>query len=175
MSTAELAIILIDARKGMMTQTKRHSYLCHLMGIKNFVIAVNKMDLVNLNENIFKKINSEYKDFANSIGILNFTTIPISALRGDNISKKSSNTKWYNGSNLLDHLETIVTENSFGETSEFLMPVQWVNRTTNDFRGYSGKIASGRIKVGETVKIFPSGKTSKIDRIVTFDDLTKRM
>ena len=144
------------------------------MGIKNFVIAVNKMDLVNFNEDTFKKINSEYKEFANSIGILNFTIIPISALKGDNISKKSSNTKWYNGSNLLDHLETIVTENSFGETSEFLMPVQWVNRTTNDFRGYSGKIASGKIKVGDAVKIFPSGKTSKIDRIVTYDgDLTK--
>ena len=168
-STADLAIILIDARKGVLTQTRRHSYLCHLIGIKNIVLAVNKMDLVNYEQETFDQIVEEYKHFATEIGIDKFTALPISGFKGDNITAVSKNTPWYQGSPLMHHLETVNLEQVHDDQYAFRMPVQWVNRPNLDFRGFCGKIASGQVRPGDEVRILPSGKTSHIDRIVTQD------
>ena len=168
-STADLAIILIDARKGVLTQTRRHSYLCHLIGIKNIVLAVNKMDLVNYEQETFDQIVEEYKHFAKEIGIDKFTALPISGFKGDNITAVSKNTPWYQGSPLMHHLETVSLEQVDDDQDAFRMPVQWVNRPNLDFRGFCGKIASGQVRPGDEVRILPSGKTSHIDRIVTQD------
>ena len=168
-STAELAVILIDARKGVLTQTRRHSYLCHLLGIKNIVLAVNKMDLVDYDEATFDAIVADYTEFANSIGITTFTTIPISGFKGDNIATHSDATKWYSGPTLMTHLEGVDLDQTTGAAQEFRMPVQWVNRPNLDFRGFSGKIAAGMIEPGDEVRVLPSGKTSHVDRIVTYD------
>ena len=168
-STAELAVILIDARKSVLTQTRRHSYLCHLLGIQNIVLAVNKMDLVDYDQAIFDAIVADYTEFANSIGIMAFTAIPISGFRGDNIAAHADATNWYSGPTLIAHLEGVKLDQNTGTTQEFRMPVQWVNRPNLDFRGFSGKIAAGVIKPGDEVRILPSGKTSHVDRIVTFD------
>lgn len=168
-STAELAVILIDARKGMLTQTRRHSYLCHLLGIKNFVLAVNKMDLVGYDKTIFNTIAKDYYEFAHSIGIKNFISIPISSLNGDNITMGSNNTSWYKGITLMKHLESIELNEVKEITQGFRMPVQWVNRPNLDFRGFSGKIVTGSIRKGDEIRILPSGSSSYIDRIVTFD------
>ncbi len=168
-TTADLAIILIDARKGVLTQTRRHSYLCHLIGIKNIVLAVNKMDLVNYEQETFDQIVEEYKHFATEIGIDKFTALPISGFKGDNITAVSKNTPWYQGSPLMHHLETVNLEQVHDDQDAFRMPVQWVNRPNLDFRGFCGKIASGQVRPGDEVRILPSGKTSHIDRIVTQD------
>jgi bifunctional enzyme CysN/CysC len=168
-STADLAIILIDARKGVLTQTRRHSYACKLIGIKNIVLAVNKMDLIDYDQSKYQAIIDDYSEFANSIGIDSFTAIPISGLAGDNIATKSANTPWYDSKALIDHLETVELDVTSDQTSPFRMPVQWVNRPNLDFRGFSGTIESGSIGPGDDIRILPSGKTSKIDRIVTFD------
>ena len=168
-STADLAIILIDARKGVLTQTRRHSYLCHLIGINNIVLAVNKMDLVNYEQETFDQIVEEYKHFATEIGIDKFTALPISGFKGDNITADSKNTPWYQGSPLMHHLETVNLEQVDDDQDAFRMPVQWVNRPNLDFRGFCGKIASGQVRPGDEVRILPSGKTSHIDRIVTQD------
>ena len=168
-STAELAIILVDARKGILTQTRRHSYLCHLLGIKNFILAINKMDLVQYEEAIFNKILLDYTNFTNQIGIEEFTAIPISGIEGDNITAHSDFTPWYNGTTLMSHLENIKFNENKRATQGFCMPVQWVNRPNLDFRGFSGKVISGEIKPGDEVCVLPSGKTSHVDRIVTFD------
>ena len=168
-STADLAIILIDARKGVLTQTRRHSYLCHLIGIKNIVLAVNKMDLVNYEQETFDQIVEEYKHFATEIGIDKFTALPISGFKGDNITAVSKNTPWYQGSPLMHHLEIVSLEQVDDDQDAFRMPVQWVNRPNLDFRGFCGKIASGQVRPGDEVRILPSGKTSHIDRIVTQD------
>ncbi len=168
-STADLAVILIDARKGMLTQTCRHSYLCHLLGIQNFVLVVNKMDLVDYNQEVFDSIVYNYYEFAKRIGIQNLTSIPISGLKGDNITIRSDSTPWYNGLTLIDHLESIKLGQTGDKTQNFCMPVQWVNRPNSDFRGFSGKITAGSIKIGEEVVILPSKKTSHVERIVTFD------
>ena len=168
-STAELAVILIDARKGVLTQTRRHSYLCHLLGIKNIVLAVNKMDLVDYDQAKFDAIVANYTEFANSIGITAFTAIPISGFKGDNIAAHSDATNWYSGPTLMAHLEGVDLDQNSDEAQEFRMPVQWVNRPNSDFRGFSGKIAAGTIKPGDEVRILPSGKTSHVDRIVTYD------
>jgi len=166
-STAELAVILIDARKGILTQTRRHSYLTHLLGIKNIVLAVNKMDLVEYSKDIFDQIVADYTAFAASIGVTDFTAIPISGFKGDNITMLSENTKWYSGPTLMQHLENVELDQSADQGLSFRMPVQWVNRPNLDFRGFSGKIASGIVKPGDEVRILPSGKTSHVDRIVT--------
>jgi bifunctional enzyme CysN/CysC len=166
-STAELAVILIDARKGILTQTRRHSYLTHLLGIKNIVLAVNKMDLVEYSKDIFDQIVADYTAFAASIGVRDFTAIPISGFKGDNITMLSENTKWYSGPTLMQHLENVELDQSADQGLSFRMPVQWVNRPNLDFRGFSGKIASGIVKPGDEVRILPSGKTSHVDRIVT--------
>ena len=173
-STADLAVILVDARKGVLTQTRRHSYLCHLLGIKNIVLAVNKMDLVGYDQAIFKTIVNDYKVFTNSIGIIDFTPIPISGFKGDNIVALSGATAWYSGPPLMEHLEGVRLDDKSRVAQDFRMPVQWVNRPNLDFRGFSGKVSAGTIQPGDVVRILPSGKTSRVDRIVTYDgDLVK--
>ena len=169
-STADLAVILIDARKGVLTQTKRHSYLVNLLGIKNLVLAVNKMDLVDYSQEVFDKIVADYTAFATSIGIEAFVPIPISGYMGDNITANSENMPWYTGTALMPHLETVdITSTKEPQNAPFRMPVQWVNRPNLDFRGFSGLIASGVIQPGDPVRVLPSGKTSKVASIVTFD------
>ena len=168
-STADLAVILVDARKGVLSQTRRHSYLCHLLGIKSFVLAVNKMDLVDYDEKTFEETVKHFNKFANSIGITNVTAIPVSGFKGDNVATQSASTAWYNGPTFIQHLECVELDQTTSVRDDFRMPVQWVNRPNLDFRGFSGKIASGTIKPGDEVCILPSGKTSRVDRIVTFD------
>ena len=168
-STAQLAVILIDARKGVLAQTRRHSYLCHLLGIRNFVLAVNKMDLVGYDQDIFNAIVTAYTAFATGIGVTDFTAIPMSGFRGDNIAAHSDNMAWYSGPHLLAQLETMELDQDTELAKDFCMPVQWVNRPHSEFRGFSGRIAAGTIKPGDEVRILPSGKTSHVDRIVTFD------
>ena len=168
-STAELAVVLIDARKGVLTQTRRHSYLCHLLGIKNIVLAVNKMDLINYDQSKFDAIVDDYTEFANGIGISAFTAIPISGSKGDNITAKSAATVWYNGPTLMAHLEGVDLYQNNVTIQDFRMPVQWVNRPNSNFWGFSGKVAAGTIKPGDEVCILPSGKISQVDRIVTYD------
>ena len=168
-STADLAVILIDARKGVLTQTRRHSYLAHLIGIRNIVLAVNKMDLVDYSREIFDTIVAEYADFAASIGIDRYVAMPISGFKGDNITGPSPNTPWYEGPSLIEHLETVEVDNSADQVKPFRMPVQWVNRPNLDFRGFSGQIASGTVKPGDAIRVLPSGKTSVVSRIVTLD------
>ncbi len=166
-STADLAVILIDARKGVLVQTRRHSYLCHLIGIKNIVLAVNKMDLVGYDQPVFDTIVKDYTDFARSIGIESFTAMPISGFKGDNITTKSENTDWYTGPTLVEHLETVEVLSSADAEKPFRMPVQWVNRPNLDFRGFSGLIATGSVKPGDAIRVLPSGKTSTVTRVVT--------
>jgi bifunctional enzyme CysN/CysC len=168
-STADLAVILIDARKGVLTQTKRHSYLVHLIGIRNIVLAVNKMDLVGYDQAVFDTIVSDYTEFARSIGIDDFVAMPISGFKGDNITHRSSNMPWYDGPALLPHMETVELDTSIMQASPFRMAVQWVNRPNLDFRGFSGLISSGAVNTGDAIRVLPSGKTSTISRIVTLD------
>ena len=168
-STADLAVILIDARQGVLTQTRRHSYLVKLVGIKHVVLAVNKMDLVGYDQSVFDKILADYGEFATSIGIDAYTAIPISGLAGDNIAQLSDNTPWYSGQSLLEHLENVQLDVALNQDKPFRMPVQWVNRPDLDFRGFSGQIAAGSVKPGDKVRVLPSGKTSTIKRIVTMD------
>ena len=168
-STADCAVILTDARKGVLVQTKRHSFLCHQLGIKNLVLAVNKMDLIGYNQAKFDAIVAEYRTFAESIGIEDFTVIPISGLAGDNITTRSDHTPWYDGPVLIDHLETMEVNNTASQAKPFRMPVQWVNRPNLDFRGFSGLIATGAVKPGDELRSLPSGKTSKVKSIVTMD------
>jgi bifunctional enzyme CysN/CysC len=168
-STADLAIILIDARKGVLTQTRRHSYLAHLIGIKNLVLAVNKMDLIGYDQDKYDAIVAEYRDFAKSIGIEAFTPMPISGFIGDNITTKSVNTPWYGGPALMTHLETVPLDIAADQAQKFRMAVQWVNRPNLDFRGFSGQICSGKIRPGDAVRVLPSAKTSTVTRIVTLD------
>jgi bifunctional enzyme CysN/CysC len=168
-STADLAVILIDARKGVLVQTRRHSYLAKLLGIRNIVLAVNKMDLVEYSQAWFDEIVADYTAFAASIGITQFTAIPISGFKGDNIIGPSENTPWYTGPNLVEHLETVEVNSERDAEGPFRMPVQWVNRPNLDFRGFSGLIATGVVKKGDAIRVLPSGKTSTISRIVTMD------
>ncbi|MFM5913157.1 MAG: adenylyl-sulfate kinase, partial [Chakrabartia godavariana] len=166
-STADLAVILVDARKGVLVQTRRHSFLCHLLGIRNIVLAVNKMDLVGYDQKVFDDIVADYAAFARSIGIAHFTAMPISGFKGDNITTLSDNTPWYKGPTLVEHLETVEVLSSVDADKPFRMPVQWVNRPNLDFRGFSGLIATGRVRTGDSVRVLPSGKTSTVTRIVT--------
>ncbi len=168
-STADLAVILIDARKGVLVQTRRHSYLAHLIGIKNLVLAVNKMDLIGYDHDKYDAIVADYRAFAKSIGIENFTPMPISGFMGDNITTKSENTPWYHGVTLMEHLENVELDVTADQTKPFRMPVQWVNRPNLDFRGFSGLIASGTVKPGDAIRVLPSGKTSTVTRVVTLD------
>jgi bifunctional enzyme CysN/CysC len=164
-STADLAVILIDARKGVLVQTRRHSYLVSLIGIRQIVLAVNKMDLVGYSQETFDRIVAEYMEFAEQIGLENITAIPMSAFKGDNITENSDKMPWYTGTALMPHLESvpIAAENI---DAPFRMPVQWVNRPNLDFRGFSGVIAAGKVKVGDRLKVLPSGKESTVSGIV---------
>jgi bifunctional enzyme CysN/CysC len=166
-STADAAIILIDARKGVLTQTRRHSYLVSLLGIRHVVLAINKMDLVGWSKEAFDTILAEYHDFAAQIGIKHFTAIPMSALKGDNITEPSVNTPWYEGPPLMRWLEEAPVEDDL-QGKPFRMPVQWVNRPNLDFRGFSGQVASGVVRPGDRIKALPSGRESTVERIVTF-------
>jgi bifunctional enzyme CysN/CysC len=168
-STADLAVILIDARKGVLTQTRRHSYLAHLIGIRNIVLAVNKMDLVDYDRSTFEQIVADYRKFASEIGITDFVPMPISGFKGDNITSLSPNTPWYTGPTLVDHLESVEVDSTRDQAKPFRMPVQWVNRPNLDFRGFSGQIATGSIAPGDAIRVLPSGKTSTVSKIVTFD------
>lgn len=168
-STADLAVILVDARKGVLVQTRRHSYLCHLIGIPNLVLAVNKMDLVDYDQATFDAIVADYAEFAKSIGIESFTALPISGFKGDNITALSANTPWYSRATLVEHLETVEVNSARDAEKPFRLPVQWVNRPNLDFRGFAGLIASGSVKPGDEVRVLPSGKTSTVTRIVTQD------
>ena len=168
-STADLAVILIDARKGVLVQTRRHSYLAKLLGIRNIVLAVNKMDLIDYDQAKYDAIVAEYSEFAASIGISDFTPMPISGFKGDNITEISANTPWYNGLPLMAHLETVALDNDADQTKPLRMAVQWVNRPNLDFRGFSGQIASGTVHPGDAIRVLPSGKTTTIKKIVTLD------
>ena len=166
-STADLAVILIDARKGVLTQTRRHSYLAHLIGIRHLVLAVNKMDLVDYSQERFDEIVADYSLFAKEIGIAGFTPMPISGFKGDNITAPSANTPWYTGPSLIAHLEAVEVDATLDQAKPLRMPVQWVNRPNLDFRGFAGLIASGSVKPGDAIRVLPSGKTSTVARIVT--------
>jgi bifunctional enzyme CysN/CysC len=165
-STADLAVILIDARKSVLTQTRRHSFLAHLLGIRHIVLAVNKMDLIDYDEVRFNAIVEDYRAFANSVGIGDFVAIPMSALVGDNISAGSTRMPWYRGSSLIGHLETVSIDLESEQQKPLRMAVQWVNRPDSEFRGYSGLICSGAVSPGDKVRILPSGRTSVVSRIV---------
>jgi len=167
-STADLAILLIDARKGVQTQTKRHSFIASMLGIKHVVVAINKMDLIGFSQFAYDKIVADFHEFAKDLGFANITPIPMSALDGDNVSSKSDRVPWYNGPYLLEHLESIdVTRDT--PLKSFRLPVQWVNRPNLNFRGFSGTIASGTVKPGDEIIVIPSGKRSKVKAIVTMD------
>jgi len=168
-STADLAVILIDARKGVLTQTRRHSFLVRLIGIRQVVLAVNKMDLIGYDQARYDAIVEDYRQFAASIGIEDFLAMPISGLAGDNIAVRSTHMPWHRGPTLIEHLETVELEVEADQAKPFTMPVQWVNRPNLDFRGFSGLIATGVVRVGDAVRVVPSGKTSTISRIVTLD------
>ncbi len=167
-STADLAVILIDARKGVLVQTRRHSYLVSLLGIRKVVLAINKMDLVDYSKDIFDRIVAEYTAFAERIGLKDIVAIPVSGLKGDNITSPSDHTPWYHGPILMAWLETVEIDD-LAQGQPFRLPVQWVNRPNLDFRGFAGTIASGTIRKGDKIRVLPSGRESKVTRIVTMD------
>ncbi len=168
-STADAAVILIDARKGVLTQTRRHSYLVSLLGIRHVVLAINKMDLVEYSEERFEEIREEYAEFAAKIGIEEFTAIPVSALKGENIVSPSTEMDWYHGPTLIGYLETVEIDDTRLQQGPFRLPVQWVNRPDSSFRGFTGMIVSGTVKLGDRIRVQPSGRESTVARIVTYD------
>lgn len=165
-STADVAVLLIDARYGVQEQTRRHSFIASTLGIKHVVVAVNKMDIVNFDQSVYNDIDVEFRDFAKDLGFADITCIPMSALDGDNVIRKSDKTKWYNGPTLLGYLENVDVDSATLE-KPFRLPVQWVNRPNLDFRGFCGTVASGMISVGDEIIVIPSGKRSKVKEIVT--------
>lgn len=167
-STAQVAVILIDARKGVLTQTRRHSFLVSLIGIRKVVLAINKMDLVDYDQATFERILADYTAFAAQIGLTDITAIPLSALKGVNMLERAAETAWYQGPALMEYLETVEVEDETRK-APFRLPVQWVNRPNLDFRGFSGQIASGEIRPGDAIRVQPSGRTSTVTRIVTQD------
>ncbi|GAA0788072.1 MULTISPECIES: sulfate adenylyltransferase subunit CysN [Pseudomonadati] len=167
-STCDLAVILVDARYGVQTQTKRHAFIASLLGLRHFVVAVNKMDLVGFDEKIFNQIQADFADFVKDFGDLDIHYVPLSALNGDNVVNRSSQSDWYTGGTLLELLETIDTQRELSELP-VRFPVQYVLRPNLDFRGFSGTLSSGVLKVGDEVVALPSNKRSKVERIVTFD------
>ncbi|MBO6505191.1 MAG: sulfate adenylyltransferase subunit CysN [Kordiimonadaceae bacterium] len=167
-STADVAILLIDARRGVLTQTRRHSFICSLLGIKRIVLAVNKMDLVDYSQDVLNEIDADYRAFAKDFGFEDIVTIPLSALKGDNIIESSDATPWYEGPSLMHYLENVQVGDA-RQAADFRLPVQWVNRPNLDFRGFSGTVASGTIKVGDPIKALPSAQESRVKSIVTYD------
>ena len=166
-STADLAVLLVDARKGVLTQTRRHSYLARLMGIRHVVLAVTKMDMVDFDQAAFDAICADYRSFAASIGIPDWTPIPLSGLTGDNVVARSPAMAWYSGPSLLEQLDMVPLDATAAATEPFRLPVQWVARPHQGFRGFAGQVASGTIAAGAEVRILPSGRTTRIARIVT--------
>ncbi|HEX7326763.1 MAG TPA: sulfate adenylyltransferase subunit CysN [Rhodanobacteraceae bacterium] len=167
-STADLAVVLVDARKGLLTQTRRHTWICSLLGIRHVLLAVNKMDLVDYAEPVFRAIEADYRKLAERLGVAHVTAIPLSALKGDNVSTRSSAMRWYAGPSLLEHLESVEIDRPASHLG-FRLPVQWVCRPDSSFRGYAGQIAAGSVKPGDEVVILPSGVRSHVARIVTAD------
>jgi len=168
-STADVAIILVDAEQGVLTQTRRHSFIVSMVGVKNVLLAINKLDLVEYSQQVYDDIVSEYREFADSaLNLESITPIPISALMGDNVVNKSENTPWFNGQTIMQYLETVEVSNQKALQS-FRMPVQWVNRPNSKFRGFSGLISSGEINTGDEVRILPGGNTSRIKSIITWE------
>ncbi|MBT3601207.1 MAG: sulfate adenylyltransferase subunit CysN [Euryarchaeota archaeon] len=168
-STADVAIILVDAEQGVLTQTRRHSFIVSMVGVKNVLLAINKLDLVEYSQQVYDDIVSEYREFADSaLDLESITPIPISALMGDNVVNKSENTPWFNGQTIMQYLETVEVSNQ-KVLQSFRMPVQWVNRPNSKFRGFSGLIASGEINTGDEVRILPGGNTSRIKSIITWE------
>src|SRR5260370_9160161 len=167
-ANSELDVILIDARKGVLTQTRRHAYIVSLLGIRHVVLAVNKIDLVDFSQSVFERIVAEFRNFSAKLNFESQIAIPLSARYGDNVIAPSVRTAWYKGSSLLDHLQSIDVETELA-AKPFRLPVQWVNRPNLDFRGFAGTIVSGRIAVGEELSVAKSGRVSKVTRIVTAD------
>ncbi len=168
-STADVAVVMIDARRGVLTQSRRHSYLASLIGIRKVVLAVNKMDLMDYSEKVFNAIVDDYRTFAKQINLHDVTAIPMSALRGENITEQSEHMPWYRGTTLMGYLETVEIDEAHQQKLSFRMPVQWVNRPNLDFRGFTGTIASGVVRPGDRVRVLPAGQESRISRIVTLD------
>jgi len=168
-STADAAVLMVDARKGILTQTRRHSYLMSLIGIRHLVLAVNKLDMLDYSKDVFEHIVDEYRSFADKIGIGTFQPIPVSALKGDNITTHSTMTPWYDGPTLMQYLETVEVDHEYAQRGPFRLPIQWVNRPDLDFRGFSGRIVSGSVSPGTQVRVLPSGRESQVERIVTHD------
>ena len=166
-STADVAILLIDARYGVQVQTRRHAYLVSLMGIRHVVLAINKMDLVNFDQQVYQKIEAVFRTFAQTLGFGSITPIPLSALKGDNMLSRSAQSPWYNGPTLMGYLETI--DVSKPATHDLVFPIQWVNRPNLDFRGFTGTLAEGQVKVGDALRVTATGQTANVSRIVTFD------
>ncbi|MGN6222243.1 sulfate adenylyltransferase subunit CysN [Pseudoxanthomonas sp.] len=164
-STADVAVVLVDARKGVLTQTRRHSYIVSLLGIRHVVLAVNKMDLVDFDPAVFEAIAGEYRALAAQLGITDVLCVPLSALEGDNLIERSSRTPWYDGPSLLRHLETVPVENAAG-AGGFRLPVQWINRPHQNFRGFAGTVAAGRVAAGDTVVVVPSGRRSRVAQVL---------
>jgi bifunctional enzyme CysN/CysC len=168
-STADCAVILADARKGVLTQTRRHSYIVSALGIRHVVLAVNKMDMVDFSDVRFKEVEADYLRTVAEIGNTDVICIPLSALRGDNVVVRGDNLAWYDGPTLLQYLETVEIDQERMQSAPFRFPVQWVNRPHHDFRGFAGTVAGGRVRVGDTVRVLPSGRESEVARIVTMD------
>ncbi len=166
-STADVAVILVDARSGLLTQTRRHAFITSLMGIRHVVLAINKMDLVEFRADVYNEIRSAFEEFAKPLGFESITAIPLSALRGDNIIDRSGKSPWYNGPTLMGHLETVTVHRS--KNDHLVFPVQWVNRPDASFRGFSGTIADGTVRVGDDIRVTASGQTAKVADIVTMD------
>ncbi len=167
-STASVAVILVDARKGVLTQTRRHSYLASLLGIRKVALVINKLDLVGYSREVFDRIEAEYRGFSREIGFEDAVCVPVSALKGDNITALSANTSWYHGPTLMEYLDRVEIEDEV-QDAPFRMPVQWVNRPNSDFRGFSGRIVGGCVRPGDRIRVLPSGKESTVTRIVTRD------
>ena len=167
-STADLAVVLVDARKGLLTQTRRHTYICALLGIRHVLLAVNKMDLIDYSEDVFRSIEADYRELAASMGIAQVSAVPLSALRGENVSSRSDRIGWYDGPSLLERLETVQVAHVVDEVG-FRLPVQWVCRPDQNFRGYAGHVVAGSIAPGDEVVVLPSGARSRVARIVTAD------
>jgi bifunctional enzyme CysN/CysC len=168
-STADVAILIVDARKGLLTQTRRHSYIASLLGIRHVVLAINKLDLVDYSQDVFDRIVDEYRAFAAQTGIEQMVAIPMSALKGDNVTMPSEHTPWYRGPTVMTYLETVEIGDDVAQSGPFRMPVQWVNRPNADFRGFSGRVVGGTLRPGARVRVLPSGRESTVERIVTFD------
>lgn len=168
-STAQLAIVMIDARKGVLTQTRRHSFIVSMLGVKHIVLAVNKMDLVDCSEEVYEQIKADYLEMAKGLGFRSIETIPLSALKGDNIVTKSDRMPWYDGGALFPYLDRVDVADRSVHNQPFRMPVQWVNRPDLDFRGFAGEVAAGSVRPNDKVMVLPSRKTSSVKRIVTYD------